>query len=77
MMLLKIEYGLQGADVHITGKSSFHPSLNLTFGRPMDRPEPDAGVRTAYVFSKPHECEEMTAGQVRGLLRGECSSSYM
>ncbi|KAK9828369.1 hypothetical protein WJX81_000058 [Elliptochloris bilobata] len=29
-----------------------------------DWPEPDAGVRTAYVFSKPHACEEMTAGQV-------------
>ncbi len=29
------------------------------------RPEPDAGVRTAYVFSKPHGCEEMTAGLVR------------
>ena len=39
----------------------------------MARPEPDAGVRTAYVFSKPHECEEMTAGQVGGLLRGNFS----
>ena len=32
------------------------------------RPEPDAGVRTAYVFSKPHGCEEMTAGAVRTTL---------
>jgi len=28
------------------------------------RPEADAGVRTAYVFSKPHGCEDMLSGQV-------------
>lgn len=29
-----------------------------------DYPEENAGVRTAYLFSKPHECEKLAAGQV-------------
>ena len=31
-----------------------------------DWPEPDAGVRTAFLFSKPYGCEEIVAGQVCG-----------
>lgn len=29
-----------------------------------DYPEEDAGARTAYLFSKPHDCENLIAGQV-------------
>lgn len=29
-----------------------------------DWPEPDSGVRTAFLFSKPFECESMIAGRV-------------
>lgn len=29
-----------------------------------DYPEEDAGVKTAYAFSKPHDCERLLAGQV-------------
>lgn len=29
-----------------------------------DWPEADAGVRTAFLFSKPYGCEQMIAGQV-------------
>jgi len=30
-----------------------------------DWPEEDAGVHTAYLFTKPHECETLIAGQVQ------------
>eukprot|EP00877_Chromochloris_zofingiensis_P000633 jgi/Chrzof1/10570/Cz05g03250.t1 len=30
-----------------------------------DWPEQDAGVRTAYAFSKPHDCEQLLSSQVR------------
>ena len=29
-----------------------------------DWPDPDSGVRTAFLFSKPFECESMVAGRV-------------
>ncbi len=29
-----------------------------------DWPDPDAGIRTAFLFSKPYECESMIAGRV-------------
>ena len=29
-----------------------------------DYPEEDAGARTAYLFSKPYDCENLIAGQV-------------
>ena len=30
-----------------------------------DWPDPDSGIRTAFLFSKPFECETMIAGRVR------------
>ena len=30
-----------------------------------DWPDTDAGIRTAYLFSKPFDCERLIAGQVR------------
>ena len=30
-----------------------------------DWPDPDSGIRTAFLFSKPYECESMIAGRVR------------
>jgi hypothetical protein len=30
-----------------------------------DWPETDAGIRTAFLFSKPYDCENLIAGQVR------------
>ena len=32
-----------------------------------DWPDPDSGVRTAFLFSKPFECESMVAGRVSSL----------
>ena len=32
-----------------------------------DWPDPDSGIRTAFLFSKPFECETMIAGRVRSL----------
>ena len=30
-----------------------------------DWPDPDSGIRTAFLFSKPYDCESMIAGRVR------------
>lgn len=34
-----------------------------------DWPDTDAGVRTAFLFSKPYDCENMLTGRVRALHR--------
>lgn len=33
-----------------------------------DWPDPDSGVRTAFLFSKPFECETMIAGRVSAIV---------